>query len=120
MTKLQITIQDLPKMPNSLIRKHWAVITKEKNKWHTYVKLSLGINRPKVPLKKAKLTLTRYSMRAPDYDGLVGSFKYVVDGLVKAGVIVDDKVSVIGDSKYNWVKAKKVDQRIEVVIEAVR
>jgi len=120
MTKLQITIKDLPKMPNSLLRKHWAIITKEKNKWHTYVKLSLGINRPKAPLKKAKLTLTRYSMRAPDYDGLVGSFKYVVDGLVKAGVIVDDKVSVIGDSKYNWVKAKKVDQRIEVVIETVR
>lgn len=59
-------------------------------------------------------------MRAPDYDGLVGSFKYVVDGLVKAGVIVDDKTSVIGDSKYNWVKSKKIDQRIEVEIEPIK
>lgn len=107
-------------MPNSLIRKHWAIITKEKNKWHGLVRWYLRHNTPKAPLKKAKLTLTRYSMRSPDYDGLVGSFKYVLDGLVKAGVIIDDKVSVIGDSKYNWVKAKKVDQRIEVVIEAVR
>lgn len=117
---IKLEIQDLPKMPNSLIRKHWAIITKEKNKWHGLIKLFLGHQVPKSPLKKAKLTLTRYSMRAPDYDGLVGSFKYVVDGLVKAGVIVDDKVSVIGDSKYSWVKAKKVDQRIEVVIETVR
>lgn len=107
-------------MPNSLIRKHWAIITKEKNHWHGLVRWHLRHNLPKAPFKKAKLTLTRYSMRAPDYDGLVGSFKYVVDGLVKAGVIVDDKTSVIGDSKYNWVKSKKIDQRIEVEIEPIK
>jgi len=117
---IKLEIKDLPKMPNTLLRKHWAVITKEKNKWHTLVKLFLGHNKPKAPLKEAKLTLVRHSMRGPDYDGLVGSFKYVLDGLVKAGVIIDDKVSVIGDSKYQWVKAKKVDQRIEVTIETVR
>ena len=117
---IKLEIKDLPKMPNSLIRKHWAIVTKEKNKWHGLVKLFLSYHKPKAPFKKAKLVLTRYSMRAPDYDGLVGSFKYVLDGLVKAGVIVDDKVSVIGQSEYKWVQAKKVDQRIEVTIENVK
>lgn len=116
---ISLTINDLPKMPNTLIRKHWAVITKEKNKWHGLVKLFLRSQVPKAPFKKAKLVLTRFSTRAPDYDGLVGSFKYVVDGLVKAGVIVDDKVSVIGQSQYKWEKCKKLEQRIEVTIEPV-
>lgn len=116
---ITIIIKDLPKMPNSLLRKHWAIITKEKNKWHTYTKLCLGLGKPKEPFKKARLVLTRFSTREPDYDGLVGSFKYVVDGLVKAGVIIDDKVSVIGQSEYKWVQAKKVDQRIEVTIETI-
>lgn len=115
---ITLKIKDLPKMPNTLIRKHWAIITKEKNKWHGLVKLFLGHQTPKAPFKKAKLVLTRYSMRAPDYDGLVGSFKYVVDGLVKAGVIIDDKITVIGNSDYKWEKCKKLEQRIEVTIES--
>jgi Holliday junction resolvase RusA-like endonuclease len=112
-------IKDLPKMPNTLIRKHWAIVTKEKNKWHGLVKLYLRHNVPVAPFKKAKLTLIRFSTRAPDYDGLVGSFKYVVDGLVKAGVIIDDKVSVIGHSQYKWEKCKKLEARIEVTIEPI-
>lgn len=117
---IKLEIKDLPLRPNELLRKHWSYVTKEKNKWHALVKLFLGHQTPKAPFKQAKLVLTRHSMRAPDYDGLVGSFKYVVDGLVKAGVIADDKTAVIGDSKYQWIKAKKIDQRIEVIIESVK
>lgn len=113
---IRIEIKDLPKMPNSLIRKHWIFITKEKNKWHGLVKLYLRHNKPANPFKQAKLTLTRYSTKDPDYDGLVGSFKYVIDGLVNAGVIIDDKFSVIGMSEYKWVKCKKEEQRIEVTV----
>lgn len=106
-------------MPNALIRKHWAVVMKEKNKWHGLVRLFLGPQTPKAPFKKARLSLTRYSTRSPDYDGLVGSFKYVLDGLVKAGVIEDDKAAVIGQSEYKWVQASKANQKIEVSIEDV-
>ena len=115
---IKLEIKDLPKMPNMVLRKHWTVIKKESDKWHRLVKLFLRHHVPKEPFKKAKLTLTRHSTREPDYDGLVGSFKWVVDGLVKAGVIIDDKYSVIGQSEYKWIKSKKIDQRIEVTIEA--
>jgi hypothetical protein len=38
-----------------------------------------------------------------DYDGLVGSLKPVVDALVSAGIVLDDRWSVLG--------AWRVDQR---------
>jgi Holliday junction resolvase RusA-like endonuclease len=117
---ISLTINDLPKMPNMILHAHWRNVQAESKKWHGLVKIYLRHNVPKAPFKKAKLILTRYSMREPDYDGLVGSFKYVVDGLVKAGVIVDDKFSVIGKSEYKWEKCKKIDQRIEVSIENVK
>lgn len=68
------------------------------------------------PLEKAKLKLTRLSTRQPDFDNLALSFKYVVDGLVKAGVIVDDKYEVIGESEYCWEKCKRDEQGVKVEV----
>ncbi len=112
-----LEIPDTPKMPNELLRKHWSIITHEKNKWHRLVNLFLRHNKPPKPASMARITLTRYSTKEPDFDGLVGSFKYVIDALVKCGVIIDDKYSVIGESTYKWNKCKQKEQRIEVRIE---
>jgi hypothetical protein len=51
---------------------------------------------PTSPLTKAKLTIVRHYYRTLDYDGLVGSMKPVVDGLIHAGVISDDSWGVLG------------------------
>lgn len=51
-------------------------------------------------------------------DGLVSGFKHVIDGLVVAGVIVDDKPSVIGQSQYRWTyRPSKQGGMISVKIE---
>lgn len=68
-------------------------------------------------MAKAKLTLTRYSSKEPDFDGLCSSFKNVIDGLVEAGVIIDDKMSVIGQPTYAWVKCPPKKGKIKVVVE---
>lgn len=107
-------IPDLPKMPNSLLRKHWSVIMKERKKWHGLVGLCC-IKYQGETLQRAKLKLTRYSTRQPDFDGLAGSFKFVQDSLVKSKVIIDDKPSVI-DVTYAWEKCKLDQQRIRVEI----
>lgn len=116
---LSFAIKDLPKMPNSILRKHWSVVKKEKDKWHKLVRLFVNNKIPKEPLRKAKLTLVRHSTQEPDYDGLVGSFKWVIDALVESGVLIDDKYSVIGQSNYKWEKSKQKEQRIEVVVEEI-
>lgn len=114
---IKFTINQLPKMPNQLLRKHWTVISREGKKWNTIVYLVASQFRPKKPFPKVALTLTRFSTREPDRDGLAGSFKYVVDGLVKAGIIVDDKPSIVVECGYFWQQAKQKEQRIEVIVK---
>lgn len=57
---------------------------------------STSLKLPPRPLEKAQITLVRYSHRMLDFDGLVGSMKPVVDGLVTAGVLKDDSFGVTG------------------------
>jgi Holliday junction resolvase RusA-like endonuclease len=115
-------INGLPKMTNTL-RKHWAVILKERKRWkglvQNAVRLELGntaINFK--PLERAQVTITRFSSTAPDYDGLVSAGKAILDGLVEAGVLVDDNVSVIGAPKYLWEKAAPKMGKVKVKVEA--
>ncbi len=74
--------------------------------------------RPPEPLERAKLTLTRCSSREPDTDGLVSCFKHVVDGLVEAKVLADDRPSNIGIPDYRWEKCSNKLSRIKVQVEA--
>jgi Holliday junction resolvase RusA-like endonuclease len=115
-SKMEFEIYALPKMPNTLLKRHWRTVSNESKKWHSLVRSKLHWIHE--PLPKAKLTLTRYSVKEPDFDGLVGSFKYCIDALVKCGVLIDDKYSVIGESKYRWQKVSKLkEQKIRVQIE---
>lgn len=75
--------------------------------------------RPACKLAKAKLTLIRHSSVEPDWDGLVGSFKYVIDALVYQGILYDDGPDNIGESKALWKGAKPKYGFIEVWINEV-
>lgn len=69
-------------------------------------------------IQRPKLTLTLYSIKEPDFDNLVSRWKPVIDGLVRSGVIADDKLSVLGQPTFHWVQVSKLDeQRIEVLVE---
>lgn len=50
--------------------------------------------------------MTRGSSSISDFDGLVSSFKYVIDGLVVNRVLLNDTRAVIGQPSYLWTKAK--------------
>jgi Holliday junction resolvase RusA-like endonuclease len=120
---IEIIIPQLPKMPNQLLRRHWSIVMNEKKKWHSLVALEVfkekDCTKLAFPCKQVILTLTRKSTSQPDFDGLVGSFKYVIDGLVKAGVIVDDNANVIADATYQWTKCKRIEQGISVIVQTV-
>lgn len=114
---IEFEIKGLPKTTNFGGRAHWAVKIKEANHWKKLVWLSVCSQKPKEPLNKAKLTLTRCSSSEPDFDGLVSSFKHVLDGLKESKIIIDDKPSVIGSPTYLWMKVSPKAGRIKVKVE---
>lgn len=116
---LQFELPGLPKMSNQSLRQHWRASRAEGTKWKDAVGLKTIGKRPSEPLLKAKLTLIRCSSVEPDYDGLVSSFKHVIDGLVKSGILVSDKMSHIGAPAYLWELTAPKKGKIKVRIEEV-
>lgn len=117
---LEFELPGLPKTTNSGGRAHWAVKAKEAAHWKKMVHWATACKGPEESLKRAKLTLTRCSAIEPDFDGLVSSFKHVLDGLVEAQVIENDKPSVIGQPAYRWEKAPPKHGKIKVRIEELK
>jgi hypothetical protein len=116
MYHLVFRVQDHPRTYNKLARLHWSKIAKEAKKWHEIVMYSTAGKRPSVPLSKAFLRLTRASSAISDFDGLVSSFKYVIDGLVVNHVLKNDTPLVIGSPEYRWTKEKGKKGWIEVEV----
>ena len=115
--RLEIILFDLPPSANHR-HGHWAIQAKSNRDWRQKAKLScMTQKRPPKPLSKAKLTCTRHSAREPDHDNLVSSFKAIIDGIKDAGVIEDDKSSVVVERKYLWQRAAPKDGRVSVVVE---
>lgn len=116
---LEVEIPGLPKRVNEINYKHRMAISREANLWKGLVAYAVRALRPPKPLKRAKLTLVRYSARCPDFDGLVSSFKWVLDGLVLARVIENDSMKVIGRTTYEWEPARPGRGKIRIRVEDV-
>ncbi len=116
---LDFTLQGLPKMSNQLLRGHWRGKHAHAIKWKKAVALACLCYKPPQPLDRATLTLTRASSAEPDFDGLVSSFKSVIDGLVECNVLIGDKMSNIGQPKYLWEKCPPKKGHIKVRIEQI-
>lgn len=119
MYELSFEIQGLPKTPNQLLRKHWSVVSKNANQWKRLVGLSTRGKTPRAPLPLAQLTLIRFGTRLMDYDGLVTSFKPVVDGLIESQVIEDDSWNHVGRWDVSQFKVSKGEEKIVVKVKEV-
>jgi Holliday junction resolvase RusA-like endonuclease len=74
---------------------------------------------PAEPLVKARITITRFSSTEPDFDGLVAGGKFLLDGLVKAGVIHDDRPGIIGQPVYRWEKYPPKMGKVQILVESL-
>lgn len=118
---LSFELLGLPRMANLGDKSHWRHADRERKVWQTHVAAAvLRGGRPPKPLTRAHLVLTRFSATPPDFDGLVRGFKSVVDGLVVAGVLADDKLENTGNWDCRWVKAKPKQGKISVVVTEIR
>lgn len=117
--RLEFEIVGLPRMTNKSGKSgHWRVLHSEATLWKQLTGWAVRKHsRPPTPLKHARLTLTRHSSAAPDSDGLVSGFKHVIDGLVEAGVLENDRWINIGMPTYRWSKAPMKAGKITVVVE---
>lgn len=123
---LEFEIEGLPAMMNKS-RRHWRFIQKERKKWKELVLIAVRncqLNaelrgaREFKPLTRAKVSITRFSSREPDFDGLVSGGKALLDGLVEAQVIIDDSRKVIGQPQYFWEPAGPKQGKVKVKVEA--
>jgi Holliday junction resolvase RusA-like endonuclease len=85
-----------------------------KKNWYSWVHIAIGQQAPPEPFERACVRYVRYcGVRRPDRDNLVSGFKWIQDGLVKSGLLQDDKEENIV-AYHEWFPAKKADKRILV------
>jgi len=111
---LDITIECLPKTPNSIGKASIWQSHGERHKWRKEIAFHTLGKVPDFPIKLSNLYLTRCSSRQPDIDNLYSSFKFVIDALKYNKIIEDDKPSNFSEFKCSWQKAKKGSIRIRL------
>lgn len=117
--KIQYDLPGLPKGLNGSHGHHYAAAAIRK-KWRKMsASGALGVGVPKEPLARCRIVCTRFSSSEMDYDNLVSSFKPIVDGLKDAGVILDDKSSVIVERSYRWEKVPAKSGHVRIAVEAM-
>ena len=106
MYAIAFNVEGLPKMPNELLHAHWRVSQRNARDWKLLIRSQVGRATPPAPLNGALVNFVRRSASQPDYDGLVGSFKPVLDGLVEAHVLEDDTMDQVV-AHYRWEHAPR-------------
>lgn len=100
---------------DGLIREHWTSALKKKN---LYKVLCREQNPNKHP-GKVIIHYIGYKSILMDWDNFSASFKHIGDALVELGVIVDDKPSIVTQFLPQQIKSKRIDQKVEIIIEDV-
>lgn len=77
-----------------------------RKRWHQRVAAEFPVRAllPPEPLKRVRVECVRHSAARPDHSNLVYSYKPVIDGLIRCGVLSDDNPNVIEEEKYRWEK----------------
>lgn len=114
----------LPLSPNKLNSMHWAQKAKWKKAWEDevlYTWMSVRSNYLKLceemPFKKALLTVSFFRVRKTDEDNDYASLKPILDGLVKAKIIADDRCDHLKTNLINVPIAHFDAEHIELVIK---
>ncbi len=96
MYELNLILNTIPRSLNKELRTNRYRRNSVNKMWDLLIMAECRNFIPKEPLKKANIRIIRRYYRTLDYDGLVGSMKPVVDGLVTAGVLIDDSWITLG------------------------
>lgn len=114
---LSLKLEGLPPM-NTADGMHWRKRKKLKDYWEAYVAMKCVGLKPSEPLPLAHVTILRSSSgRTPDFENLAQGGKFILDGLVKCGVLKDDNPDVIGQPEYLSSKTKPKKGYVLVTVQ---
>lgn len=115
---ISFELPGLPKRFNEGPGASWRSRYAESKRWLKWVGMATMGKRPNKPYPKSIVTLIRVSSVEPDYDGLVHSFKPVVDALKRVGIIEDDSPKHVRRIYLHEKCAPKLG-KVRVIIEPV-
>lgn len=88
---MKITVHEIPPSNNKYLgnSRSFQVYRREKERWHWLIKAAVQ-DKPKKPLEKAMVQITYFfqDRRRRDPDNYSG--KFILDPLVKEGILADD------------------------------
>lgn len=133
---LQMVIPGAPKTPNEIYGANKFIKHRNAVSWKQAVYLMARGHEPEKPLTKAKIFLRRFGPVKMDFDGLVGSFKPVIDGfctrrektvglkkaereILWSGIIEDDKWDITGQWIVDQAPAPVGGEHIFIRIEQI-
>ena len=107
-------IRRVPFSPNKILQ--WSTKYKWKSAWHDQI--GWACKEARVPkMEKAHVLVKLYSVKQMDRDNAYASCKPIFDGVVKAGILKDDKaefcVMEVEQIKVNRYNDEKVGLEIE-------
>lgn len=98
-------------------RSHWSKGSKLKREYTDDVHWQLKIQHIKPVQGKAVLTITFYEKdNRRDADNIYGGLKYLLDGMVQAGIVKDDTRQYV-EPIIKPIEIDKINPRVEVIIE---
>jgi hypothetical protein len=110
-----VDLRGLPDLQGHRSRVHWAKRHRHDRQWREAVGWAAKDWRLPAPFDFAHVVFTRFSSSEPDHDNLVASCKPLVDGLVDAGVLVDDSPRHVTCS-YRWERAKRGEGHVRIAV----
>ena len=115
---VQFEIPGLPPINSADGLNRWAR-KKHKDRWMREVMVGArnAGAKPNEPMKHAFVTIVRCSRSRPDYDNLVQGGKFLMDGLVHAGLILDDDWDCVGRPMYDWEGIQRDRGKIVILVE---
>ena len=105
----------LPLPPNRAnAREHWRVTLRKKKAY--YALADLALMKTCVRLKRPTLTATFYVWSKMDPDNATARLKWVIDSLVRHGIIVDDSEEHLDFTRIPKQVVDRKNQRVELVL----
>lgn len=116
--KIEITFAGLPKSPNRRMSMHWRAKGREVKAWRTKAAWVARAHpdRPEEPWRLVELTLIRGASRMCDIDNHISSFKALIDGLVDAGIILDDNPNVVRAIRCEHIPTKRDATYVKIIV----
>lgn len=112
---ISFTIRAVPPSHNDLRRKHWQARHSSAKEWRGLV--FANALRFQTGYESARVIVTYYGPASRDADNY--NVKPILDGLVDAGVMADDRWPFLYELVLRQRPAKKRDHRTDILVEAV-